>query len=91
MLRASVGALAAVPAVALGAGIIIRKDLTIREVALKFAEFAERFAGFAAGAVERYPHERLLFGGRFGACGGCGEWFARRFDVCDGRFDYRPV
>ncbi len=45
MLRASVGALAAVPAVALGSGIIIRKDLTIREVALKFANLPKDLQG----------------------------------------------
>jgi len=45
ILRTSVGALAAAPAVALGVGIITRKDLTIREVSMKFANLPKDLQG----------------------------------------------
>jgi uncharacterized protein len=45
LLRTSVSVLAAAPAVALGFGIIIRKDLTVREVALKFPNLPRDLQG----------------------------------------------
>jgi predicted MPP superfamily phosphohydrolase len=45
VLRTSVAALAAVPAVSLGVGIIIRKDLIVREVPLKFPNLPKDLQG----------------------------------------------
>lgn len=45
LLRTSVSALAAAPAVALGFGIITRKELTVREVAMKFANLPQDLRG----------------------------------------------
>ncbi len=45
LLRTSVGALTAAPAVALGIGIITRKDLTIREVSLSFPNLPKDLRG----------------------------------------------
>ena len=45
VLQNSISILAAVPAVALGAGIIIRKDLTVHEVALKFPNLPKDLQG----------------------------------------------
>jgi hypothetical protein len=45
VLRASVGALAAAPAVALGFGIITRKDLSVHEVSLKFPNLPKDLQG----------------------------------------------
>jgi predicted MPP superfamily phosphohydrolase len=45
VLRTSFSALAAAPAVALGVGIIIRKDLAVREVPMKFANLPKDLQG----------------------------------------------